>query len=393
MGHIAKPAFVTPSEKTIFVPFIHAFGGVERLVLGLSRFLHQRDCAHVIVCFNQTIDLAAHADWPLKVRELKPRRNPLIEARALSRHLREVSASRADPALVFDLNGSLYAGFSSRGSYVLHLTDPPSLLPTDVSKNALSLRRCGSSAAHPVGWCQSLRAELVHRANARGVRKAAAVIVMTHFIAQEIKDLYGVTPQIVRPGVPVPTQKPARSRVAHDEPVRLLSVSRLEANKRIDWILRALAEAPIRTDNLVLDVVGDGSQAPELKRLAQELGLGQKVVFHGRVPDERLKDIYKASHVFLMPAVQGYGLPALEALASGTPVILHRESGVAEILTGTPWAEVMDNAPGSLARALSTMLGRLRDGFFQTIALPAVPTENDWAQEICRTCGWIKTHE
>jgi glycosyltransferase involved in cell wall biosynthesis len=260
------------------------------------------------------------------------------------------------------LNGSLYAGFSPRGSYVLHLTDPPSLLPTDVSKNALSLRHRRSSAAHPVGWRQSLRAELVQRANARGVRKAAAVIVMTHFIAQEIKDLYGVTPQIVRPGVPAPTQKPARRRVAHDEPVRLLSVSRLEANKRIDWILRALAEAPIRTDNLVLDVVGDGSQAPELKRLAQELGPGQKVVFHGRVPDERLKAIYEASHLFLMP-------------------------------TGTPWVEIMDNAPGSLARALNTMLGRLRDGFFQSNSPPAVPTETGWAQEICRTCGWIPTYE
>jgi glycosyltransferase involved in cell wall biosynthesis len=142
-----------------------------------------------------------------------------------------------------------------------------------------------------------------------------------------------------------------------------------------------------------LDVVGDGSQAPELKRLAQELGLGQKVVFHGRVSDERLKEIYDAGHLFLMPAVQGYGLPALEALASGMPVILHRESGVAEILGATPWVEIMDNAPGSLPLALNTMLGRLRENFFQTNAPPAVPTEDDWAQEICRTCGWIPTDE
>ena len=390
--HFNTPLMAS-SERIIFVPFIHAFGGVERLLLGLSKFLHQRGCAHAIVCFNQTIDLAAHADWPLQVRELKPRRNPLAEARALSRYLRTASGPGSSPALVFDLNGALYAGFSARGSYVLHLTDPPSLLPTDVSKYAPSLRRRGASVAHPVGWCQSLRAELVHRANARGVQKAAAVIVMTHSIAQEIENLYGVTSQIVRPGVPAPAQGPARRSVAHGEPVRLLSVSRLEANKRIDWILHALAEAPSRTDNLVLDVVGDGSQAPALKRLAQELGLGQKVLFHGRVSDERLKDIYDAGHLFLMPAVQGYGLPALEALVSGMPVILHRESGVAEILGGTPWAEVMDNAPGSLPLALNTMLGRLRDNFFQTEAPPAVPTEADWAQEICRTCGWIRTDE
>lgn len=380
-------------ERIIFVPFIHAFGGVERLVLGLSRYLHQRDCAHAIVCFDQTIDLAAHADWPLQVRELKPRRNSLAESLALRRYLRTASAWRFSPALVFDLNGALYAGFSARGSYVLHLTDPPSLLPTDVSKNAPSLRCRGLVGAQRGGWNQSLRAELSHRVNARGVRKAAKVIVMTQSIAQEVKDLYGVTPRIVRPGVPVPALRPARRRVALAEPLRLLSVSRLEANKRIDWILRALAEAPRRTDNLVLDVVGDGSQSPELKRLAQELGLGRRVVFHGRVSDERLKEIYAAGHLFLMPAVQGYGLPALEALASGMPVILHRESGVAEILGGTPWAEVMDNTPGSLPRALNTMLGRLRNQVFQTESPPAVPSEDGWAQAICRTCGWIPTHE
>ena len=377
----------------MFVPFIHAFGGVERLLVGLSRCLHQRNCAHAIVCFDQTIDLAAHAEWPLQVRELRPRRNPLSESWALSRFLRSASVRGAAPALVFDLKGAFSAGFAPRGSYVLHLTDPPSLLPTDVSKNALALRRRRPSVADPVGCWQALRGELVHRINSRGVQRAATVIVMTHIIAQELGDLYGVTPQIVRPGVPAPAQSPARRRVAHDEPVRLLSVSRLEANKRIDWILRALAQAPSRLDNLVLDVVGDGSQAPELKRLAQELGLGHKAVFHGRVSDERLKDIYDAGHLFVMPAVQGYGLPALEALASGMPVILHRESGVAEILGGTPWAEVMDNAPGSLPLALNTMLGRLRDHVFQTDAPPAVPTEHDWAQEICRTCGWIPTDE
>lgn len=379
-------------EKTIFVPFIHAFGGVERLLLGLSRFLHRHGCAHAVVCFNQTIDLAAHANWPLRVRELKPRRNPLAETAALCRYLRRVTTLGSAPALIFDLNGSLYAGFSMGASYVLHLTDPPSLLPADVSKYALSLRFRGFHGHQPVGWRQSLHSELVHRANSRGVQRAAAVVVMTDGIAQEVKELYGVTASVVRPGVPTQVRSP-RQRLTNGEPVRLLSVSRLEASKRIDWILRALADGPNRQNNLLLDLVGDGSQAGELKRLAHELGLAEKVHFHGRVSDGRLKEIYDAGHVFLMPAVQGYGLPALEALASGMPVIVHRESGVSEILGGTPWAEVMDSAPDSLSRAIGSMLDRLRDDAWGAAAPPTCPTEDDWALAICRTCGWLPAYE
>ncbi len=380
------------SERTIFVPFIHAFGGVERLLLGLSRFLHRHGCAHAIVCFNQTIDLAARANWPLRVRELKPRRNPLAETTALCRYLRRVATPGAPPALIFDLNGSFYAGFSMGASYVLHLTDPPSLLPADVSKYAFSLRSLGLHGNRSVGWCRSLHSELVHRANSQGVQRAAAVIVMTHGIAREVKDLYGVPARVLRPGVPTQVRSP-RQRLTNGETVRLLSVSRLEGSKRIDWILRALADGPNRQDNLLLDLVGDGTQAAGLKRLTQELGLTSRVHFHGQVSDERLKEIYDTGHVFLMPAVQGYGLPALEALASGMPVIVHRESGVAEILGGTPWAEIMDNAPASLSRAIGSMLARLRDDTWGGVAPPTCPTEDDWALAICRTCGWLPAYE
>ncbi len=385
---------MTASPKTIFIPFLHAFGGVERLALGLSRFLHEQGCAHSIVCFDQTIDLASTADWPLQVRELKPRRNPWAESRSLAAYLRKEAAQGAPPALIFDLNGAFYAGLLAPRGYVLHLTDPPSLLPSDVSKNALSLRKYRSTPRNRSRWMKSLHAEGVHRLNRRGVHKAAAVVVMTDVIADEISRLYQITAQIVRPGVaPQPKQAPRSLAMLGNGQLRLLSVCRLEGNKRIDWILHALAALDAETaehpQNWELDVVGDGTQADFLRNLAQQLGLSQKVVFHGQVSDEKLREIYADAHLFLMPAVQGYGLPALEALSAGLPVILHRESGVAEILGDTPWAEVIDNAPNSLGLALNRMIDRLRDGSFKRLAPPEIPTETEWARQICRICGWI----
>ena len=64
------------AERIIFVPFIHGFGGVERLILALSRYLYNHGIAHKVVCFNQTIDLAHYADWPMVVDEIACKRNP-----------------------------------------------------------------------------------------------------------------------------------------------------------------------------------------------------------------------------------------------------------------------------------------------------------------------------
>ncbi len=384
------------SERIIFVPFIHAFGGVERLVLALSRFLHEQDIAHTVACFNQTIDFAAHADWPMTVHELAPRRNPVSEGWALNRYMRAAHAGGSPPPLLFDLKGTFYAGVLPALGYHLHLTDPPSLLPSEVSKFALSLRRAYPSFRNEAwsGLAKMIRGEIVHRINRRGASKALSVIVMTNAIADELRMIYSVEAKIVRPGVrmtPSPSLSPARAV----DNVRMLSVCRLEPSKRLDWILNALADlessvVPLsKKIDWSLDLVGDGSQREELQSLAEQRGIAERVVFHGRILDARVEELFADAHLFLMPAVQGYGLPALEALARGVPVILHRESGVSEILKGTPWVEIIEDGTESLASAINTMVNRLCSDELEKSPMPTFPAETDWAREICTLCRWL----
>jgi glycosyltransferase involved in cell wall biosynthesis len=238
-----------------------------------------------------------------------------------------------------------------------------------------------------------MRAEAAHRLNRRGVKSAVAVVAMTNAIAAELESLYGVSPQVIRPGVRTarPSDRQDRYPV---ERFRMLSVSRLEPNKRVDWILRALASlessgVPLSQQiDWTLDIVGEGTQGESLRLLAEQSGLSGRTVFHGRVPDEELETLYASAGLFLMPAVQGYGLPALESLARGVPVILSRESGVAEILRGTPWVEAADDVQG-LAGAIGVMAGRLRGGELRTHSLPPIPDESGWAQRISELCGWL----
>ena len=94
------------SERIIFVPFIHALGGVERLVLARSRFLNEHGIPYTVLSFNQTIDFAGYAYWPITVKELTQRRAPVNEGLALNRYLRVANACGSPPPLLFDLKGA-----------------------------------------------------------------------------------------------------------------------------------------------------------------------------------------------------------------------------------------------------------------------------------------------
>lgn len=383
------------SERIIFVPFIHGFGGVERLILALSRYLYNHGIPHKVVCFNQTINFSAYADWPMAVDQIVCKRNSCVEAHALSIYIHSAKKNGSPPPLFFDLKGAFYAGTLSNLDYYLHLTDPPSLLPSEVSKFAYSLRNAyiapgGNLVANPY---LRIRGEVVHWLNKRGASNALSVVVMSNVIADELKRIYGVKTRIIRPGIdrrPVPQT----SALPLMDKLRFISVCRLEANKRLDWILNALANLETSIEplskkiNWSLDIVGDGSIREALQNLAIQLGISKRVAFHGKIPDVMVEKLFEKANLFLMPAAQGYGLPALESLARGVPVILHQESGVSEVLKGSPWVEIFKGDAGGLESAISLMIDRLRGDNIRSNE-PIFPSESDWAHELCTLCRWL----
>ena len=100
---------------------------------------------------------------------------------------------------------------------------------------------------------------------------------------------------------------------------RLIFVGRLTSEKQVEVILRALA----RLDRPVpLDIVGDGDQRKGLEALCRELGLADRVVFHGKVDDARLVELYSRAAVFAIASIaELQSIATLEAMASGLPVV------------------------------------------------------------------------
>ncbi len=118
---------------------------------------------------------------------------------------------------------------------------------------------------------------------------------------------------------------------------RCVQACRLIAKKGLATSLRAFAEFAREFPRASLTIAGEGPQLAELRALAEALGLADRVAFPGFLPEEKLRALYAASHLFLHPSELGpdgnqEGVPnaMLEAMASGLPVAATLHGGIPE---------------------------------------------------------------
>lgn len=105
----------------------------------------------------------------------------------------------------------------------------------------------------------------------------------------------------------------------------ILSVARLEKNKRVDLAVRAMAHLP---SHLSLIVVGDGSDRAAIERAAEQSGVRDRITLAGAVSDDDLVALYgDALCVVYAPYDEDYGLVTLEAFLARKPVVTARDSG------------------------------------------------------------------
>ena len=205
----------------------------------------------------------------------------------------------------------------------------------------------------------------------RTAKVADAIIINSESLRHEVMRYLDVDPaklrlipeavdhDLFRPGDADEARAHVTERYGVTRPF-LLFVSSLWPYKNCEGLLRAFAAAKSELGDRQLAVVGPGrdvAYVAELKALAEQLGIADDVVWVGGVPLEETVQFYRAADVFVYPSFnETFGLPILEAMATGCPVVTSDTSAMPETAGGC--ALLADpHDPESIADALVKACG------------------------------------
>lgn len=202
----------------------------------------------------------------------------------------------------------------------------------------------------------------------RSVRRAHHVLADSENTKRDLVRLLGVSPEkitVVYPGVEPrfqPVEEPAalaavRQKYGLGDGPFVLGVGTLEPRKNWPALIRAWARLRQTTPlpHRLVIAGGKGWLYDDIFRTAKDTGLRDEIIFPGYVADADLPALYSAASVFAYPSLyEGFGLPVLEALACGTPVVCADNSSLPEAAGD---AALLVNAADE--EALATALHRL----------------------------------
>jgi len=163
--------------------------------------------------------------------------------------------------------------------------------------------------------------------------------------------------------------------------LRMIIVCRQEERKGTDRVIASLPLILKSFPKASLDIVGDGSLLDSLKDQVNQLGMEERVTFHGRVAQDRVADLLRGSHVFCYPTSASEGFPkvVLEALAVGLPVITTRVSVLPHLVKSGAGVLLDETGPEALAAGVTEVCSNRER--YRAMSEQAIQTAREYTLE------------
>jgi len=219
--------------------------------------------------------------------------------------------------------------------------------------------------------------------------KVEAFVTVSETSRKDMIRLMGIPRQkvfVVYPGVGNifrPTSRasaaPVLSMYGLADTQYILTVSSRGIRKNLPCLLQAFAQLRASDKTHCLVVVGPGSEAQKPRQMIRQLGLGTSVRLLGTVPDEHLAALYSGATLFVFASLyEGFGLPVLEAMACGTPVVCSNAGALPEVASGAAIMLNPQDSPG-FCRAMEELLGD--ENLRQELALRGLRRSSQYSWE------------
>jgi len=173
----------------------------------------------------------------------------------------------------------------------------------------------------------------------QGVHEANCVIAVSHLTKKILVSRYGLDERridVVYNAIDTDGKRLGDQplpNIRRDEKI-VLFLGRITMQKGPEYFLAAARKVLEVMENVRFIMAGSGDMIRRTIELAAEMGIGHKVLFTGFLQGEDVNKVFRMADVYVMPSVsEPFGIAPLEALSQDVPVIISKQSGVAEVLT------------------------------------------------------------
>jgi glycogen(starch) synthase len=171
-----------------------------------------------------------------------------------------------------------------------------------------------------------------------GMHAATRIIAVSHLTRNIIVQHYGIDPakvEVVYNAIEDDGNGPASSLppITRNDKI-VLFLGRITMQKGPEYFLAAARRVLEVMDNVRFVMAGSGDMARSMIELAAQMGIGHRVLFTGFLRGDDVRKVFRMADLYVMPSVsEPFGIAPLEALANNVPVLISKQSGVAEVLT------------------------------------------------------------